>query len=446
MATVANVPGVNPNETFAGQLRMLHGMGFTDLDKSRLGALALKRSNGRIQEAIDMLVNDNIPEETPDDAYLSSLPLSTRTREGLRELKSMGFTNVHANLEALRQARDDVEKAYVILMEAENGPVKKKAAEPVAVPKKGKKSKDQPIKSVSPVAEPTLADVLGQAPKWGESGSKGTSSGYLGVSDDRYGGRSPTTSAAKLARSVSPNFRPSTPNYNPSANSSSSSLRSSVVSTNPRTSSLADSIKPTSSSSAFSLLSDIDFTERDAKRNITVPVPPALRQAKSQEPLQSSSSLLIPVSNAAPQASGPTVYRSTPVADPARREQSHFLDLEDLQRAGLVPDFREDKELYLPDDDVPLGTKMQQYQRMAAVNGAPAGSTGGGAASGSLLTAALTTNGVSQLEAAFASFKPMSETKTKPVGGGAAPPLPPRTVAANDDDPFGDEYAVDPFK
>ncbi|KAI8853833.1 hypothetical protein BC829DRAFT_439629 [Chytridium lagenaria] len=223
------IPGIDPNENFAGQLRMLHGMGFQDVDKSRL---ALKRSNGRIQEAIDMLVNDNIPPEDPDD--LSSLALTSRTREGLRQLKSMGFTNVEANLQALRMARDDVDQAYILLVEQENGPIAV-AAKPVSVPKSDL------------TGGVTLADVLGNAPVWGSA--KNTSSN-LGVEERSY----------QSSRSLSPNLNPHSlvpcpPSYRPSLSTSPS---------NP-----APRASTSSQSTNYNLLSDIDFSAKP----ITVPIP-----------------------------------------------------------------------------------------------------------------------------------------------------------------------------
>ncbi|KAI8613983.1 hypothetical protein BC830DRAFT_419428 [Chytriomyces sp. MP71] len=66
---------IDPNEPFAGQLRLMLSMGMTDMTKNRLGEsccpanpsltspfLALARSGGRVQQAIDWIATDTIPE------------------------------------------------------------------------------------------------------------------------------------------------------------------------------------------------------------------------------------------------------------------------------------------------------------------------------------------------------------------------------------------------
>ncbi|KAJ3108765.1 hypothetical protein HDU97_000165 [Phlyctochytrium planicorne] len=424
------IPGIDANENFAGQLRMLHGMGFQDIPKSRL---ALTRSNGRIQEAIDMLVNDNIPAPDPDEVPLADLAITTRAREALRELKSMGFTNTTANLEALRMSQYDVDKAYIILMEATNGPVKAgsgydlmAASNPVSVPspksssKKSRKGASAAAsKSVSPnaIGEVTLADVLGSAPVWSagsstssppsrsaNSSSRQLYEEYLDV-DERY-----APNSSKAGRSLSPNFRPVNapspqPSTSPSAyNKSSSSSSYRPPSTTTTKSGYTGSKNIASSydkQSAFSLLSDIDFTEKASMKPVTVPVPPALKAQRSAN------------------------FSGSP--HNARSGQgSQLLELEDLQKAGLLPDFSSDNYLYTNEDP-------RNFVRTVPVPAA--------APNASLLSAALNSSvagGAATLEAAYASFKtPRSAADPSP-----APPLPTRKEEA---DPFGDEYAVDPF-
>ncbi|KAI8852709.1 hypothetical protein BC829DRAFT_414410 [Chytridium lagenaria] len=88
------------------------------------------------EESVHMLVNDNIPPEDPDT--LSSLALTSCTRKGLRQLNSMGLTNVKANLQALRMAQDNVDQAYILLVEQKNSPIAV-TGKPVSVSKLRKK-------------------------------------------------------------------------------------------------------------------------------------------------------------------------------------------------------------------------------------------------------------------------------------------------------------------
>ncbi|KAL2915785.1 Protein gts1 [Polyrhizophydium stewartii] len=53
---------INPNEDFAGQLKVLASMGFTDMPLNRR---ALRQSMGRVNQAIDLIVAGEVVDDTP---------------------------------------------------------------------------------------------------------------------------------------------------------------------------------------------------------------------------------------------------------------------------------------------------------------------------------------------------------------------------------------------
>ncbi|KAJ3329010.1 hypothetical protein HDU76_008839 [Blyttiomyces sp. JEL0837] len=183
--------GIDPNEPFAGQLKYLHNMGFTDIELNRK---ALSKSGGKIQQSIEYIVSGEVPEHGADDEPLVNLaPLPADTRAALKELRSMGFKNDVANLELLREFNNNVEQVIIHLVEAENGPVKPgsgadflpNSSSAKTVP--GKKGKKSAVKlSPSPnTATKTLADVFGAAPVWSPGLSTSPGKPSLSTSPNR---------------------------------------------------------------------------------------------------------------------------------------------------------------------------------------------------------------------------------------------------------------------
>ena len=86
---------------FASELRILHDMGFTNVEKNMT---ALNHSKGEIPGAIEMLVamNTSEPQRNPED-------------DKLQQLNMMGFTNRERNLDALRRANNNINDAVHFL-------------------------------------------------------------------------------------------------------------------------------------------------------------------------------------------------------------------------------------------------------------------------------------------------------------------------------------------
>ncbi|KAI9345031.1 hypothetical protein BDR26DRAFT_857129, partial [Obelidium mucronatum] len=103
-------------DDFSGQLKLMASMGLTDVAKNRL---ALQRSGGRVQLAIDWVTTDSIPAEGVDSeslaAYVRGKEAPQQTNDGerrqLNALKSMGFADESLNRRALRESLYDTDKA-----------------------------------------------------------------------------------------------------------------------------------------------------------------------------------------------------------------------------------------------------------------------------------------------------------------------------------------------
>ncbi|KAI8619560.1 hypothetical protein BC830DRAFT_1103432 [Chytriomyces sp. MP71] len=109
--------------TFEGPLKLLASMGFTDTSKC---IMALKRSKGSVDGAVGLLVNSKesdwklqtpvgvssgtAPSKNDDTAHLSKV-----LEAALEFLEGMGFKNRDQNLDALRKAEGDIEKAVSTL-------------------------------------------------------------------------------------------------------------------------------------------------------------------------------------------------------------------------------------------------------------------------------------------------------------------------------------------
>ncbi|KAJ3291672.1 hypothetical protein HDU79_002130 [Rhizoclosmatium sp. JEL0117] len=118
--------------TFSGQLKILQSMGFTDTTKS---IIALKRSKGGIDAAIERLINSaNEPAPTVQQpsqpAPTHNEDLSKTLRDALNFLDGMGFKNRDDNLAALKKSKGDVDAAVNILVELQNSKPAQQSQQP----------------------------------------------------------------------------------------------------------------------------------------------------------------------------------------------------------------------------------------------------------------------------------------------------------------------------
>ncbi|KAJ3159184.1 hypothetical protein HK101_001118 [Irineochytrium annulatum] len=352
---------IDPNESFAGQLKILAGMGFSDTDKNRL---ALQRSGGKLQQSIDWIVTDSIPEHGAEDESLFNLaPMPAARRAGLKELKSMGFTDLEANEQALREARDDVDKAVVLLMQAMNGGTAQPDASSPASSSKQKggirlRSSKKQMKAAAPQGDSTsraLADLLGNAPVWGQEGGRdSTSGGGVTIStpsdagwdgrDSRGDGR-PSSS---VARSLSPSYQSSLlPERG--GGGSLNPQRTASRSLSPSVSRQSPSVSRQSSSVSLRTVTNGPGSSTSGSptpSRASTAVNRSVRESQAQPPQQTQ------------QLHGgfldlDQLRRANLIpefGDGAQPAQNNFLDLKDLQMSGLLPSY---KDNYLYSKSIP---------------------------------------------------------------------------------------------
>ncbi|KAJ3135945.1 hypothetical protein HK100_002258, partial [Physocladia obscura] len=132
-AVQKNGSSINPNSpislepddhiTFSGQLKLLAGMGFTDVTKC---LVALKRGKGNIDAAVGLLVHGKNLDPAPQQSLVSkSLPVFSSNNTSMKQslehalafLYGMGFTDRDTNIAALKKADANVDCAVSILMD-----------------------------------------------------------------------------------------------------------------------------------------------------------------------------------------------------------------------------------------------------------------------------------------------------------------------------------------
>ncbi|KAJ3069085.1 hypothetical protein HDU98_007835 [Podochytrium sp. JEL0797] len=123
--------------SFAGQVKVLAGMGFTDVMPC---LVALKKSKGNVDAAVGLLVSGRdltpAPSPTtkeplgasmmgepasyslPDTRNEPAIPPSKAIQEALGFLEGMGFANREMNLSALKSANGNVDQAVTILVQS----------------------------------------------------------------------------------------------------------------------------------------------------------------------------------------------------------------------------------------------------------------------------------------------------------------------------------------
>ncbi|KAJ3041780.1 hypothetical protein HDV00_008670 [Rhizophlyctis rosea] len=123
------------NDVFAGQLRLMNGMGFTDNDVNRR---ALKQTAGKLYAAVDLIVEGKVKETDDDDdiplgtRLLNSPPrartpppavryrfppLSVDAQKKIVQLHQMGFKDEGKSRHALSKTNWDPEGAAVLLLD-----------------------------------------------------------------------------------------------------------------------------------------------------------------------------------------------------------------------------------------------------------------------------------------------------------------------------------------
>ncbi|KAJ3227199.1 hypothetical protein HDU81_006860 [Chytriomyces hyalinus] len=112
--------------TFAGQLKVLVSMGFTDTTKN---LKALKRAKGGVDASVEILLANPSPETkapvekiqrqaSASNNVSSKEELSKTLQSALQFMEGMGFTDKEDNLAALKKAGGNVDQAVTILMNA----------------------------------------------------------------------------------------------------------------------------------------------------------------------------------------------------------------------------------------------------------------------------------------------------------------------------------------
>ncbi|KAJ3237803.1 hypothetical protein HDU81_008906 [Chytriomyces hyalinus] len=147
---------IDPNELFAGSLKYMKSLGMMDTDKNRL---ALSRAGGRVQQAIDWILTDTIPDSGADNTPLSQYVAEKKNpygkdpqRQALKELASMGFTDESLNLRALFETSNVVDDAAAWLIERTGDKETKALFKQLAKEKAGDTSKSSTSPSKSATA------------------------------------------------------------------------------------------------------------------------------------------------------------------------------------------------------------------------------------------------------------------------------------------------------
>ncbi|KAJ1539634.1 hypothetical protein HK405_012634, partial [Cladochytrium tenue] len=171
-AAVRDPSVIDPAETFAGQLKLLKDMGFDDLDKCRR---ALSKSGGKLQQAIEWIVSDTIPEHGADEAPLAAVaPVSGPLRRALQQLHSMGFTDDAACIEALSHCGLDVDKAALLLVRNRDGEFNAIDVDPDAPPPTARRPSATP-RGTDTARRPSAARSAAPSSSASLSSSSGTS-------------------------------------------------------------------------------------------------------------------------------------------------------------------------------------------------------------------------------------------------------------------------------
>ncbi|KAJ3025972.1 UNVERIFIED_CONTAM: hypothetical protein HDU68_006412 [Siphonaria sp. JEL0065] len=187
-------------------------MGLTDVPKNRL---ALQRSGGRVQQAIEWVTTDSIPDQGVDTKSLASyvkhkehVPSNDGERKQLNELRSMGFTDDDLNRKALKISLYDTEKAVEWLInktgDADVKELFKAAKEPQkgssAIPFGSNKSKTSPTSSSSYGGKQNLSSSYGKSPSssYGKSPSSKNEFGSSG----NYNSSSNNSTSTKNVKTV----------------------------------------------------------------------------------------------------------------------------------------------------------------------------------------------------------------------------------------------------
>ncbi|KAJ3123253.1 hypothetical protein HK100_011678 [Physocladia obscura] len=146
---------IDPEEPFARSLKYMQSMGLSNVPMNRL---ALERSGGQVQQAIDWVTTDSIPDSGVDTDSLGAYvrrkeQTVTPHQANIKQLRSMGFTDDALNLKALREANNDLDAAVQWLIQ--------KTADPEVKALFSSSSASSPSKSVTfhqphpPLASPT---------------------------------------------------------------------------------------------------------------------------------------------------------------------------------------------------------------------------------------------------------------------------------------------------
>ncbi|KAJ3390451.1 hypothetical protein HDU84_007451 [Entophlyctis sp. JEL0112] len=116
-------------DPFAGQLKLMASMGLVDVEINRL---ALARAGGRVQLAIEWVTTDSIPAEGFDTESLASYvrqkessqsaqAIATLSADPMRhaahELRKMGFTDDALNMRALKESKNEIDRAVEWLID-----------------------------------------------------------------------------------------------------------------------------------------------------------------------------------------------------------------------------------------------------------------------------------------------------------------------------------------
>ncbi|KAJ3348477.1 hypothetical protein HDU83_001299 [Entophlyctis luteolus] len=116
-------------DPFAGQLKLMASMGLVDVETNRL---ALARAGGRVQLAIEWVTTDSIPAEGVDTESLASYVRQKESshaaqttaalsadpmRHAAHELRKMGFTDDALNMRALKESKNDIDRAVEWLID-----------------------------------------------------------------------------------------------------------------------------------------------------------------------------------------------------------------------------------------------------------------------------------------------------------------------------------------
>ncbi|KAJ3233596.1 SPARC- modular calcium-binding protein 2 [Chytriomyces hyalinus] len=169
--------------TFAGQLKVLVSMGFTDTTKN---LKALKRAKGGIDASVEILLSNPSSSETrapveknqrqasaTKTSVSSKQELSKTLESALQFLEGMGFSDQADNLAALKKAGGNVDQAVTILMNAPPKSTSVAAVAPAQKPSAGGigmdllSLEDAPAQRPTPVAQASdspFGGFFGQPP------------------------------------------------------------------------------------------------------------------------------------------------------------------------------------------------------------------------------------------------------------------------------------------